>query len=666
VDPRDPLSGARHPVDLPARFAPGDSAQDARVVLETTAPVPAAWRGRPLTLAIALFPGPATLDVDGQRMTSQDRGLAHAWRIDSRETAGERISLRLALDCRATPWLTVVPRLSATEAGDPAYASIVAVNIYLAIAGTALGAAVALLYLTLFLFDRRRSENGWVAAQGALGAPTVVACSLRVPDSLLRSLAAILVVLVFTIMLSAIGAITSYFRRTSPSRGWFAVVVLAIVVGSTLAYRDKQAAVLLLLVMVAPMEVRAFAMLLDEYRTGRDRLAAMALAVGWLVLMLTQLPNFLLFMGRPAVAGGLLTAGLGFTFYYVLQVVVLARDHTRSLRETEARAKELEARSREVGLLNAELRHQIAERSRELTEALSRSGPSVPPAELAAGETFDRRYRVERPLGRGGMGAVYEVERLADGRRLALKVVTTELSGRSAARFAQEAEIGARLQHENLVSIVDVGVAAGGTPFLVMELVLGTSMEEQRRRFGDERWATPILRQIAAGLAELHAHRIVHRDLKPANVLLVEGGEGTAPLAKVSDFGISRFGIVEDGLNVDVAGATLDVVGASPRDLTQTGAVMGTPLYMAPEAWLTPARHPSADVFSFGIVAYEALTGRAPFAVPPVLLVRAGQTIPEPLPIAAAPTSFGALILSCLHLEPTKRPRAKEIAAWMA
>jgi serine/threonine-protein kinase len=266
------------------------------------------------------------------------------------------------------------------------------------------------------------------------------------------------------------------------------------------------------------------------------------------------------------------------------------------------------------------------------------------------------------------MGAVYEVERLGDGKHLALKVVTAALSGRSAARFAQEAEIGARLQHENLVSIVDVGVALGGTPFLVMELVPGTSMEEQRPRFGDERWALPILRQIAAGLAELHAHRIVHRDLKPSNVLLVEGTDGTPPMAKISDFGVSRFGAVDEVLNVDAAGPTVDVAGrdASPRHLTQTGALMGTPLYMPPEAWLGPARYPSADVFSFGIVAYEALTGRTPFPVPPVLLVRAGQTVPEPAPISAITPGLGALVLACLHVDPAKRPRAKDVAERMA
>ncbi len=187
---------------------------------------------------------------------------------------------------------------------------------------------------------------------------------------------------------------------------------------------------------------------------------------------------------------------------------------------------------------------------------------------LSPGDTFDSRYLVVRALGAGGMGDVYDVERATDRRRLALKVVTAALQAKQAARFAREAEIGARLHHENLVSIVDVGIAAGATPFLVMELVQGGSLEDKRARFGDTRWALPILRQIASGLAELHANSVVHRDLKPGNVLLVEGNGGAAPIAKISDFGISRFGALDDSAEVDVEGATVSpgARSPSPRD----------------------------------------------------------------------------------------------------
>jgi len=300
-------------------------------------------------------------------------------------------------------------------------------------------------------------------------------------------------------------------------------------------------------------------------------------------------------------------------------------------------------RNEEVTQLNVELRHQVAARSHELTEALARSEGTVSPAALAVGEVFDGRYRITRLLGRGGMGAVYEVERARDGRRLALKVVTSALSARHAARFAREAEIGARLQHENLVSIVDVGIAGGATPFLVMELVQGGSMEDQRTRFGDVRWALPLLEQIAGGLAALHANGVVHRDLKPGNVLLVDRGGGGRPLARIADYGISRFGEIEES------------------NITEAGALMGTPVYMPPEAWHGPARHASADVFSFGVLAYEALSGRQPFAKPPVAFVRAGDPLPQPASLGGVPERVGTLVLACLRTDPSSRPTAKEL-----
>jgi len=419
--------------------------------------------------------------------------------------------------------------------------------------------------------------------------------------------------------------------------------------------------------------------LVREARAGRDRFAPATFAIAWLVLVAAYLPGVqLATTGGAAMAGGFIGVPTGLAAFALLQAVVLGRDHIRTLRdaearvqelevrgrELEARGRELEARSREIGQLNEELRHQVAERSRELTEGLARSEVSVAPATLEVGDVFDGRYRVTRALGRGGMGAVYAVERTGDARQLALKVVTREVSGRAAARFAQEAEIGARIRHANLVSIVDVGIATG-TPFLVMELVHGGSMEDRRSRFGDPRWALPLLRQIAAGLAELHANRIVHRDLKPGNVLLVEDDGAAALVAKISDFGISKFGAIDDSSEVDGRDATLPAtpIDASPRDLTQTGVLMGTPLYMPPEALSGPARHPSADVFSLGVLAYEALTGKAPFAIPAILLARARQPLPEPDRLEGVSAEVAALVLACLRAEPGERPRARELAA---
>ena len=314
--------------------------------------------------------------------------------------------------------------------------------------------------------------------------------------------------------------------------------------------------------------------------------------------------------------------------------------------------------------LNEELSHQVAERSRELGDALSRVHGALPgtlPAPLpVAREIFHGRYRVVRALGEGGMGSVFEVERLTDAQHFALKVLTGRMSGTAAARFAREAEIGARLQHPNLISIVDVGIGEGGAPFLVMALAQGGSLEGRRARFGEAAWGLPILKQIALGLSALHEAGVVHRDLKPSNVLLDDVDPGSV-VAKISDFGISRFGRLDDAGTIDPEALT---VGASTPNLTGTGALLGTPCYMAPEA----ARggrslDAAADVFAFGILAYEVLTGRAPFETLPVLLARAGLPLPQPASIdaAAVGSMVRDVVVACLAEEPKRRPNARSL-----
>lgn len=312
-----------------------------------------------------------------------------------------------------------------------------------------------------------------------------------------------------------------------------------------------------------------------------------------------------------------------------------------------------EERAKTESLLKREVSHQVAARSRELGQMLAKIDASFVVGKLSVGDRFDTRYRVERELGAGGMGAVYEVERLTDQQRLALKIVTGEVSGASAARFAREAEIGAGVHHPNVISIVDVGIAAG-VPFLAMELAPKGSLEERREKFGDAKWALPILREIAAGLAALHEAGVVHRDLKPANVLFVEGD-----VAKISDFGISRFGELEVGPDVDPNAPTLGATPtAKPQGLTATGMLLGTPYYMAPEA----ARggrtvDAPADVFAFGILACEMLTGRAPFATPPVFLAMSGQ----PLPAIELGEKVPTVVLACLAEDPAKRPTMRAL-----
>src|SRR5499427_4406242 len=292
--------------------------------------------------------------------------------------------------------------------------------------------------------------------------------------------------------------------------------------------------------------------------------------------------------------------------------------------------------NRELAAGSEELRFQVAARSRELVNVLARSVGPVAAVEIRPGEVFEERYRVLRHLGDGAWGRVYEVARLSDARAFALKVVTRARSGAEAARVAREAEIGARLSHPNLVGIVDIGVAAAGSPFLVMELVRGGSLEEQRARF-------------------------VHRDLKPANVLL----DGAT--AKVADFGIAR---VETLAGETVAPDPLAPASsmAAPLALTRAGALIGTPAYMAPEA-ARGARFVGApaDVFAFGVMACEMLTGGPAFEGAPILSALEGRPPRRAARVAGSlvPASLSELLESCLAPEPTTRPSITDlVTSW--
>jgi Protein kinase domain len=348
------------------------------------------------------------------------------------------------------------------------------------------------------------------------------------------------------------------------------------------------------------------------------------------------------------------------------------RERSQALERTNlelaTRLSEIERKNREIHGLGSELRHQIGQRSRELGRAL-RAGdvPSRPPvAELAPGQSLGR-YRVVATLGAGAMGAVYEVERESDGVHLALKVMSMASSPSLAGRFAREAEVAARISHEHVVAIADIDVLENGVPFLVMELVTGGNLESRRSRFGDVPWALDVVAQIAAGLDALHAAGVVHRDLKPANILLNEDG-----VAKVADFGIAReHDSVEDATEVPSpsgAGQTLKMAEAAPRrageKLTQTGALIGTPLYMAPELGRGIAARPSSDVYAFGLLAFELLTGRHPFGRPPALIAMAGVPLP-PVPAIdddEIPEQVRDLVERALSPDPERRPSARLIA----
>ena len=182
--------------------------------------------------------------------------------------------------------------------------------------------------------------------------------------------------------------------------------------------------------------------------------------------------------------------------------------------ELHAKVEILEKRHQEIGHLNDELRRQIEQRSRRLIDMLlPTTGTPQTALTLLPGDLLGDYYRIIRSIGEGGMGAVYEVERTTDGRRLAAKVLRSAVVDRSAlVRFAREAQIMARLSHPSLVAISDVDVTTQGVLYLVMELVNGSSLWQLRERFTDVAWNRAVLAQVADALAALHACGVVHRD----------------------------------------------------------------------------------------------------------------------------------------------------------
>jgi hypothetical protein len=319
-----------------------------------------------------------------------------------------------------------------------------------------------------------------------------------------------------------------------------------------------------------------------------------------------------------------------------------------------------------------ELRRQVRNRAQQLADVLSGlgRGDRVLPS-YSAGDLIDGRYRVLRAIGAGGMGQVFEVERVSDGRRLALKLLRERGSTALLARFAREAQITAQLEHPHLVSIVDVDVTPEGVMFLVTELVRGASLDAAVAQYGDVPWAISMLLQVASGLAAIHALGIVHRDLKPANILVA--GEGASAAAKIADFGIASLGPTgtdETALKI-ASQAPVANEAARPTGpaggLTGTGIMLGTPAYMAPElAQGSRSAASSSDIWSFGVIAHELLTGLLPFALPP--LVAPNSAIELSWLTARAPVvpELRALVESCLARDPAARPTAQQLARELA
>jgi serine/threonine-protein kinase len=265
---------------------------------------------------------------------------------------------------------------------------------------------------------------------------------------------------------------------------------------------------------------------------------------------------------------------------------------------------------------------------------------------LRPGQLFAARYLVEAMIGAGGSGVVFRVQDAGRGGEvLALKVLRPDVAQddpAALARLSREVATARQLAHPNLVRTYDLDEAEG-IYFLTMEYVEGRSL----RDLIDERGPMPVAaavsaaRQLCRALAHAHARGVLHRDVKPHNAVITPSG-----LLKVMDFGAARF-------------------AEAPRGVTETGTLVGTPAYMAPEVLRGAVHDARADVYAAGVVLYECLTGRPPFESaesPLVLVTHVLEDRPEdPASLnAGVPRALADLVLGALAKDPEERPASAE------
>jgi len=260
-------------------------------------------------------------------------------------------------------------------------------------------------------------------------------------------------------------------------------------------------------------------------------------------------------------------------------------------------------------------------------------------------------YRVERTLGRGGMGTVYEAVHSVIDKRVAIKLLHRDRCAdpESVNRFVTEARAANRIGHRNIVDVFGFGLTTDGRSYLAMELLCGESLGDRIERGGlalDETCA--LLIEIGHALEAAHQSGIVHRDLKPDNVFLAEQ-PGGGVVVKLLDFGIAKL-----------------MIGGGPVQHTQPGSTIGTPQYIAPEQARGRALDGSADVYALGVIAFEMLTGRLPFESDnaiDLITQHIGTPPPRPSSIAPLPPIADALLLAMLDKTPANRPALPEVRA---
>ena len=214
-------------------------------------------------------------------------------------------------------------------------------------------------------------------------------------------------------------------------------------------------------------------------------------------------------------------------------------------------------------------------------------------------QKLDERYLVLELVGEGGSGKVYMARHVELGKRVAIKILHRALihDTQASARFRKEAQAVANLDNPHILQVFDYGHTPDGSPYIVMEFLQGETLSAcmHRKKTLSLKELLPILKQISDGLGEAHALGYVHRDLRPRNIMLVEK-EGNSDFVKILDFGLAK--IIHPSVDPSVSGV---------------GFVFGDPTYSAPETMKSQTVDGRTDIYSLGVIVYQALSGHPPF-----------------------------------------------------
>ncbi len=289
---------------------------------------------------------------------------------------------------------------------------------------------------------------------------------------------------------------------------------------------------------------------------------------------------------------------------------------------------------------------------------LGNTAPGPAPALVSGGDLSPGyvvgEYRVERVIGRGGMGVVYSGVQPVIEKRVAIKVLNSELSSDPGLvrRFLDEARAVNRIRHPNIIDIFSFGQLADSRQYFVMEYLEGHTLAD-RLQSADLpiEQLPPLLAQICDALDAAHGEHIVHRDLKPENIWIVDSRRGRM-FAKLLDFGIAK------------------LLATGEQTTTQAGVLMGTPQYMSPEQCHGRAIDHRTDIYAMGVLLYQMYTGTLPFSgesFAEVLTKQLTQVPERPSTHAALPQALDELIMRCLAKDPADRPQtARELGEGLA